>query len=225
MAEKEAELQGDEDVETGGFSTEEDEFVSSVYLLEGKIFSISKDSQESMRMLADQIREALPDTGQRATDMERIVDLVQTLMTTNFRDIKGAKKFKDKVKGPRTNRRHKITELSQRILPMVEVRDPAGNDIAAMISALNEATVELQRLMTDEAALTLILRRDMKQEETIVDVARRKERIDVANSLIQQARGNFGPGEGSPGGKLQVLGSAGVTEIDVDYDTSVCLTG
>ena len=31
----------------------------------------------------------------------------------------------------------------------------------------------------------------------------------------------FGPGEGSPGGKLKVLGSDGITEIDVDYDTSV----
>ena len=46
----EARLQGDEDVETGGFSTNE-EFVSSVYLLEGKYFSISKDSQESVKML------------------------------------------------------------------------------------------------------------------------------------------------------------------------------
>ena len=121
MAEKEAELQGDEDVETRGFSTEEDEFVSSVYLLEGKVFSISKDSQETMKMLADQIREALPDTGQRATNMQRIVDRVQTLMTTNFRDIKGAKKLKDKVKSLRSNLRRRITELSQRILPMVEV--------------------------------------------------------------------------------------------------------
>ena len=174
MAEKEAELQGDEDVETGGFSAEEDEFVSSVYLLEGKIFSISKDSQETMRMLADQIREALPDTGQRATDMERIVDRVQTLMTTNFREIKGAKELKDKIKSLRTNLRRRITEFSQRILPMVEERDPAENDVAAMISALNKATVELQRLITDEAALTLILRRDMKQDETFIDVARRK---------------------------------------------------
>ena len=63
MAEKDARLQGDEDVETGGFSTEEVEFVSSVYLLEGKVFSISKDSQETVKMLSEQIREALPDTG------------------------------------------------------------------------------------------------------------------------------------------------------------------
>ena len=76
----------------------------------------------------------------------------------------------------------------------------------------------------DEAALTLILHRDMAPDETIIDVARRKDRIDVANSLIQQARvwvSKFGPGEGSPKGRLQVLGSARVTEVDVDYDASV----
>ena len=194
-------------METGGFSTEEDEFVSSVYLLEGKVFSISKDSQKTIKMLSEQIREALPDTGQRATNMERIFDQVQTLMSTNFRDIKGAKKLKDKVKGLRTNLRRGITELSQRILPMVEVQDPAEDDVEAMISVLNEATMELQRLMTDEAALTLILRRDMATDGTIVDVVRRKDRIEVANSLIQQARiwvSKFGSGESSPRGKLQV---------------------
>ena len=223
MSEKEARLQGNEDVETGGFSTEEDEFGSSVYLLEGKVFSISKESQETVKMLSEQIREALPDTGQRATDMERIVDRVQTLMSTNFRDIKGAKKLKDKVKGPRTNIRHRITELSQKILPMVEAQDPARDEVEAMMSALNETTVA-QRLMMDGAALTLILRRDMATDETIVDVARRKDRIEVANSLIQQARvwvSKLGPGEGSPRDRLRVLGSAGVTDVDVNYDTSV----
>ena len=147
----EARLQGDEDVETGGFSTDE-EFVTSVYMLKGKYFSISKDSQESVKMLAEQIREALPDTGHRSTDMERIIDRVQTLMATNFRDIKGAKRLKDKVKGLRTNLRKRITELSQKILPMVEMQDPARDDMENMISALDEATVELQRLLTDEAA-------------------------------------------------------------------------
>ena len=73
----EARLQDDEDVETGGVSTD-DEFVTSVFMLEGKYFSISKDSQETIRMLSDQIREALPDTGQRVTDIERIIDRVQT---------------------------------------------------------------------------------------------------------------------------------------------------
>ena len=175
-------------------------------------------------MLSEQIREALPDTGQRATDMERIVDRVQTLMSTNFRNIRGAKKLKDKVKGLRTNIRCRIMELSQKILPMVEAQDVARDEVEAMISALNEATVDLQRLMADEAALTLMLRRDMATDETIVDVARRKDRIEVANSLIQQARvwvSKFGPEEGSPRSRLQVLGSAGVTDVDAHYDTSV----
>ena len=78
----EARLQ-DEDVETGGASTD-DEFVTSVYMLEGKYFSISKESQETIKMLTDQIREALPDTRQRTTDTERIIDRVQTLMSTNL---------------------------------------------------------------------------------------------------------------------------------------------
>ena len=225
MAEKEPGLQEKEDVESGGGgSTEEDEFVTTIYLLEGKMFSISKESQEAIDVLTDQLKEALPDTGQRVTNMERIVDRVQTLMATNFRDIKGAKKLKDKVKGLRTNLRRRITELSAKILPMLEVRSPARDDVVSMINVLNESTVELQRLMTDEAALTLILRRDMKEDEKSLDVIRRKDRIVVANDLIQQARiwvKDFGPGEGSPGGRLTVLGSAGVMEVDEAYNTSV----
>ena len=91
MAEKEPRLQGNEDVESGGFSTEEDEFVTSIYLLEGKMFSISKESQDAIDVLTDQLKEALPDIGQRATNMERIVHRVQTLMATNLRDIKAPK--------------------------------------------------------------------------------------------------------------------------------------
>ena len=78
--------------------------------------------------------------------------------------------------------------------------------------------------ITDEAALTLILRRDMTDDEAVVDVARRKDRIEVANSLIQQARvwvNEYGPGDSSPGGKLLVLGSADVADVDEVYDTSV----
>ena len=71
---------------------------------------------------------------------------------------------------------------------MVEIQDPTGDGVEDIISALNEAMVELQRLLIDEAALTLILRRDMPPEETILDEVKRKDRIEVANSLIQQAR-------------------------------------
>ncbi len=218
----EARLQGDEDVE-GGVSTDH-ELVTSVYMLEGKYFSISKESQETIQLLSEQIREALPDTGQRTTDMERIIDRVQTLMATNFRDIKGAKRLEDKVKSLRTTLRRRITEMNQKILPMIEIRDPTGDGVEDMISALNGAAVELQRLLIDEAATTLILRRDMTPEETIVDVVKRKDRIEVSNELIQHARewvSKFGPGENNPRGKLQVLGSAGVPEGDTEYDTSV----
>ena len=217
----EARLQ-DEDVETGGVSTDE-EFVTAVYMLEGKYFSISKDSQETIKMLTDQNREALPDTGQKTTDTKKIIDRVQTLMSTNFRDTKGTKRLKDKVKGLRTNLRRRITELNQRVLSMVEIQDPTGDGVEDIISSLNEATVELQKLLVDEAALTLILRRDMPPDEAIPDAVKRKDRID-AKSLIQQARdwvGKFGPGGDNPRGRLQVLGSAGVTEIDDEYDTLV----
>ena len=180
-------LQDDEDVE-GEVSTDE-EFVTSVYMLEGKYFSISKESQETIQLLSDQLREALPDTGQRTTDMEKIIDRVQILMATNFKDIKAAKRLKDKVKSLRTTLRKRITEMNNRILPMIEIRDPTGDGVEDMISALNEAVVELQRLLIDEAATTLILRRDMTPEETIGDVLKRKDRIDVSNELIQQTRG------------------------------------
>ena len=175
-------------------------------------------------MLSDQIGEALPDTGQRATDMERIIDRVQTLMSTNFRDIKGAKRLKDKVKGLRTNLRKRITELNQSILSVVEIQDPTGDGVKDMMVALNETTVELQRLLSDEAALSLILRKEMTPDETIQDADKRKDRVEAANTLIQQAREcvkKFGPGGNDPKGNLQVLGSAGVPEGDVEYDNSV----
>ena len=224
MAEKEARLQGNEDVESGGFSTEEDESVTSIYLFEGKAFSISMESQEVIDVLTNQLKEALSDTGQRATNMEMIVDRVQTLMAKNFRDIKGTKKLKDKVKGLRTNLRKRITALNTRILPMLEVRNLASHLVAAMITTLKESTMELQRLMTDEAALTLILRKDMNEDDRSIDAALRKDRIDISNDLIRQARlwvEDYGPGEGSPGGRLNVLGSAGVSEVDTAYDTAV----
>ena len=52
MAEKDAKLQEIEDAENVDLPTEEEEFVSSVYLLEGKVFSISKESQETIKMLS-----------------------------------------------------------------------------------------------------------------------------------------------------------------------------
>ena len=122
------------------------------------------------------LREVLPDTGQRVTDMGRIVDRVQTLMSTNFRDIRSPRKLKKKAKSLRTTLRRRITELSKKILPKLEEIDPPQAEVGAKIEALNEATIELQRLLTDEAALTLILRRDMIDEEAVVDVARRKDR-------------------------------------------------
>ena len=224
MAEKDAKLQDIEDVEIEDLQTEDEEPVSSVYVLAGKAFSIAKDSQKTIDMLSEQLREALPDTGQRVTDMGRIVDRVQTLMSTNFRDIRRPSKLKEKAKSLRTNLRRRITDLSKKILPKLEEIDPPPAEVGAKIEALNEATIELQRLLTDEAALTLILRRDMTDDDTVVDVARRKDRVEVANSLIQQARvwvKEYGPGESNPGGKLLVLGSADVAEVDEVYDTSV----
>ena len=181
----EARLQDDEDVE-GGVSTD-DEFVTSVNMLEGKYFSISKESQETIQMLSEQIREALPDPGQRTTDMERIIDRVQTLMATNFRDIKGAKCLNDKVKSLRTTIRRRITEMNNKILRMVEIRDPTGDGVEDMISALNQSVVELQRLLIDEAATTLILRRDMTPLERFL--RERTVLIHQMNSSNRQENG------------------------------------
>ena len=57
-----------------------------------------------------------------------------------------------------------------------------------------------------------------------MDIIRRKDRIEIANDLIQKAREwvrELGPGEGSQGGRLTVLGLAGVTDVDEVYNTSV----
>ena len=224
MAEKDAKLQDIEDVEIGDLQTEDEGSVSSVYVLAGKVFSISKDSQKTIDVLSEQLREALPDTGQRETDMGRIVDRVQTLMSTNFRDIRRPSKLKEKAKSLRTTLRRRITDLNKKILRKLEEIDPPPAEVEARIEALNENTIELQRLLTDEAALTLILRRDMAVDETIMDVALRRDRVETANNMIQQARvwvNEYGPGESSPGGKLLALGSADVADVDEIYNTSV----
>ena len=78
-------------------------------------------------------------------------------MATNFRDIKGAKKLKDQVKGLRTNLRKRITELSSKVLSVVELEAVTDEEVEPRIKMLNDLTIELQRLMTDEAAQTLIL--------------------------------------------------------------------
>ena len=80
------------------------------------------------------------------TDMGRIVDRVQTLMSTNFRDIRSPRKLKEKAKSLRTNLRRRITDLSKKILPKLEEIDPPQAEVGAKIEALNEATIELQRL-------------------------------------------------------------------------------
>ena len=221
----EAGLQDDKDVQSDvSIDDAEEESVTSVFVLQGKYFSISKENQETIRMLSDQIREALPDTGQRTTDMEKIIDRVQNLMATNFRGIKGPKRLSTKVKSLRTTIRKRITEMNNKILPLVEIRDPTGDGVDEMISVLNESAVQLQRLLIDEAATTLILRRDLTPEETVADVVKRKGRIDTSNELIQQARewvDRFGPGNDNPRGQLSVLGSAGVPEEDAEYNVSI----
>ena len=221
----EARLQDDKDVESDvSIDDVEEESVTSVFVLQGKYFSISKQNQETIQMLSDQIREALPDTGQRTTDMEKIIDRVQNLMVTNFRGIERPKRLKDKAKSLRTTIRKRITEMNNRIRTLVEIKDPTGDGVDEMITVLNEAAVELQRLLIDEAATTLILRRDMTSEETVGDVLKRKGRIDTSNELIQQAREwvrKFGPGDNTPRGQLSVLGSAGVPEGDAEYDVSI----
>ena len=134
MAEKNPKLQ--EDVETGGFSTEEEELATFVYMLEGKVFTITKESPEALETLWSQLEGALPDTDDGTMSMARIVDQVQTVMAINYGDIKGSKKLKDKVKNLRANLRKRITDLNDRIEPIIGLREVTEEDELTMIIAL-----------------------------------------------------------------------------------------
>ena len=75
--------------------------------------------------------------------MEKIVDRVQTLMATNFRDVKGSKKIKDKVKGLRMSLIIRIMELSNRIKPIVKMKEATDEEVDSAIKVLTETVVEL----------------------------------------------------------------------------------
>ena len=115
MAERDPKLQEQrEDVETEGFSTEdEDNGVSTVYMLEGKAYAITRESTEALQTLKVLLHEGLSYAEDDVPNMSRIVDRAQTLMTTNFYNIKSSKKLRDKAKAFRTKIWRRITELQR----------------------------------------------------------------------------------------------------------------
>ena len=73
-------------------------------------------------------------------------------------------KLREKVKGLRTQIRKRVTEKQTRILEFVEL-DPRDDESISKASILNNETNELQRLSLDETVLTLILQKDMSDDD------------------------------------------------------------
>ena len=126
------------------------------------------------------------EVGDKSTEIKRVVERVQPLMATHYGTIKGESKLREKVKGLRTQIRKRMTEIQTRILEIVEL-DPRDDESIFKARILNNETVELQRLSLDETALTLILRKDMRDDDLKRDRELRAERHERVNCTFDKA--------------------------------------
>ena len=115
------------------------------------------------------------EVGDKSTEIKRVVQRVKTLIATRYGTIKQESKLREKVKGLQTQIWKRMTEIQIPILEIIE-EDPRDEKAISKARVLNNAIVELQSLSLDETAVTLILRKDMLDEELKRDREIRAER-------------------------------------------------
>ena len=116
-----------------------------------------------------------------------------------------------------------MTEVQQKILEIVE-RDPGSEDAISKARILNNEMVELQRLTLDEAALILIVRKDVTDDEFKKDREVRKERQDRVNLILSKAIRTVEQIPTLEEGtvlELSLLTSENVPEVDEEYDHAI----
>ena len=173
--------------------------------------------------MAEAINEIALDVGDKETELPRIVDRVQTLMSTHYGTIKRESKLREKAKNLRTLIWRRMTENQSKFWEIIGL-NPREKGAVAQAKVLNKITLELQRLSLDETALTLIIRKNMSDEEIKQDKELRAERHAKANRVLNEAAGWVDSIPALQDGtqlELSVLTSETVPPIDDEYDTTI----
>ena len=158
-------------------------------------------------------------TEEEDTLIPKIVDRVRILMDTHYGTIKRESKLREKALLLRGQIRKRITEALKRILDLVD-NDLTSKEAVARARNLNNETVELQRLTLDEAALTLIIRKNMSDDDFKKDRELRKERINSALDKATRWIEKIPALEDGTALELSLLTSNNVPDVDEEYDAS-----
>ena len=79
-----------------------------IYILEGTRYNIS-NAVETFGDLASALGEISVEVGDKSTEIKRVVERMETLMTTHYGTIKRESKLREKVSGLRTQIRKRMT--------------------------------------------------------------------------------------------------------------------
>ena len=172
-----------------------------IYILEGTRYNIS-NAVETFGDLTSALGEISVEVGDKSTEIKKVVERVQILMANHYETIKGESKLREKVRGLRTQIRKRMTEIQTRILEIVEL-DPRGDESIPKTRIFNNETVGLQSVSLDETALTLILGKDMSDEDLKRDrVESKKTRMSkpyIGQSHTMDRGNSYSRGRNHPG--------------------------
>ena len=201
---------------------EDKETATPIFVVEGRRYNIT-DVVETFAELEAILNETILEVGDKSTETQRIIERVKAFMSTSLGAIRKEYKLKDKVKKLRKALRKRITDTQSIILELVEA-DPKEEDAVNQARKINTATVELQRLMLDETALTLLLRKDMTDGELTRDRELRAERQERVNRTLEKAMSWLAEIPMQEDGtelELSQLESEIVPHEDEEYDDSI----
>ena len=142
---------------------------------------------EDYNALLSWIDEAVPFYGLgmgRNDHMVMVIERVEFLHNNKFPVI-ASRAYEKKIKSSRTSLRGRMTMLTEQIMEAVKV----APELATVDQAadLNSMTIELQRMMVDEAAMSLMMRKDYDVTKHSGDVILRRARIKLCNDAILAA--------------------------------------
>ena len=193
-----------------------------LYIVEGQRYIIS-DAEKVQQALANALDEVTIEGTEVKTLIQRIVERVRILMYTHYKTIKRETKLLEKAVLGRIQLRKRITESISRILKIVD-GDPSSEEAEAGARKLNNETVELKRLTLDEAALTLIKRKGMNDEDFRKDRDLGRDRQMRVNSALDKAVRWVDQIPARDDGtevELSLLTSENVPEVDEEYDNTI----
>ena len=164
----------------------EEEPEEGFYVMEGKRYTIS-EAEVAYEAMMEAINEVKMEGIDERTLMTEVVKRIQVIMATHYGSISKDEKLKERAIQLRSQLRKRITESMKKILEILE-KDPTSKDAGNDATLLNGETVELQRLNLDETALTLIIRKDMTDNEFKKDRDLRKGQARKSKYGLEKGR-------------------------------------